>query len=269
MLDTGEVLRYLECSAGPLGIRHLNRLIRSYVRKVPWESVTRIVQHASLEPALCPRWPEAFWHDAIRHGTGGTCFESNYAFSQLLQQLGYTGYLTINDMGTQRGCHSAILLHLDRRKLLVDIAIPLLVTLQIDPTRITRRSTWLHSYTVQPDGADRYQILRSRHPKRNIYTLLDTPVPEAGYRQVVARDYEQTGLFLDRVIIVKIIGERLWRFSSADQPFRLESFGQHDRQEIEVPSEHAAAILSEHFGMPEERIAAALQAVNRRSRFPV
>ena len=249
------ILEFLNYSPGPPGLRQLNRLIQAYTRKVPWESVFRIAKRASTpDPALCPRWPDEFWQDAINLGGGGTCFESNYTFFQLLQQLGYNGYLTVNDMGEERGCHAAIIVQLGERKLLVDVGIPLLAALPIDPGRVTRRSTWLTTYSVRPDGTDRFQILRTHHPKPNIYTLLDTPVSDADFRRVLAQDYGEGGRFLDRVIVVKVIGERLWRFSSSELPYRLETFGRDGKQEIPLPPEQAAAVLAETFHMDAQKI---------------
>ena len=57
-------------------------------------------------------------------GTGGTCYESNYSFFGLLRRLGYTGYLTLNDIGGAVGCHSAIVILLGGQKYLVDVGFP-------------------------------------------------------------------------------------------------------------------------------------------------
>jgi len=262
--STAGILAYLGCSPGTPGIRSLNRLVQAFIRKVPWESAFRIAKRA-VTPDLAqrPRWPDEFWRDAIQSGGGGTCFENNYAFFCLLRSLGYTGYLTVNDMGEQRGCHAAIVILLDGRKYLVDVGIPLLTALPVDPGRATRRSTWLHGYTVQPDGArqdgaDRYQVLRSRHPKPNIYTLFDTPVSEPDYRRVVEQDYGEAGLFLDKVIVVKVIGERLWRFSSAEQPYCLEWFGKAERGSEPIPTGQVASAVANRVLMDEVKIEEAI-----------
>lgn len=41
---------------------YLNSLIRAYTRKVPWESVSRIIKrHKTIATVECPRWPGEFW----------------------------------------------------------------------------------------------------------------------------------------------------------------------------------------------------------------
>lgn len=262
MVDTREILNFLECRVEPPDVRALNRLLSAYIQKVPWESVFRIVKRAKTdETAQCPRWPAEFWRDAIQSGGGGTCFENNYAFYDLLRSLGFSGYLTINDMGEQRGCHAAIVIHLNAQKYLVDVGIPLLKILPIDSGRVTARSTWLHTYSIHPDGANRFQVLRSRHPKPNIYTLLDEPIREPDYRMAIELDYGANGLFLERVIVVKIIGKRLWRFSSTDQPYRLEWFDKAGQGSVPVPPDQVASVLADQFQMDKAKIQKALEIV--------
>jgi arylamine N-acetyltransferase len=196
--------------------------------------------------------------EALSLGTGGTCFENNLAFFTLLTTLGFTGYLTINDMGPQRACHTAMLISWQEQKYLVDVAIPLYCALPIHRDKITKRATPFHHYTIRPATADVFEIERSHHPKRNIYTLRDRPIPLAEYSSAVERDYEATGYFLDRVIIVKVIGDRLWRFSSLEKPYKLEGFDKMGKREKQLEPEDLPYLLAEHFGMSEAKIAAAL-----------
>ena len=240
-------------------MRYLNRLIQAYIRRVPWESVSRIIRrHTTTQTSECPRWPEEFWSETLSWGTGGTCFENNLAFFSLLSTLGFTGYLTINDMLDQRACHTAIIISWQGQKYLVDVAIPLHCALPVRGDEITKRSTLLHHYTIRPSGGGIFEIERSHHPKRNIYTLLDRPVPLDEYKAAVERDYEATGYFLDRVIIVKIINERLWRFNSLERPYKLEGFGKTSKEEIPLEPEGVSRSLAEKFGIAEAKVADAL-----------
>lgn len=256
---TGEILAYLGLTRKPPSVRCLNQLLRAYIRHVPWESASRIVRrHTTPETAQCPRGPEEFWTEAMSRGTGGTCFENNLAFYTLLTALGFEGYLTINDMLPTRACHTAIVLFLQGQKYLVDAAIPLHCVLPVHEDRLTKRSTAFHNYTVRPAGANVFEIERSHHPKRNIYTLIDNPVPLAAYQSAVERDYEQTGFFLDRVILVKVIENKLWRFNSAETPCKLEAFTKNSRQEELLEKEKLPHRVAKQFGIAEEIVAAAL-----------
>lgn len=255
-----EVLRTLDAPAARPSIRQLNRLIAAYARRVPWESASRIARRQHVAATReCPRWPAEFWSSALARGTGGTCFESNLAFRSLLSALGYSSVMTINDMGETRACHSALIVTLGGVRYLVDVGIPLHVAVRIDE-RISRRTGPFHTYSVCPDGPRRYQIERSRHPMRNIYTLFDQPVAEHDYTQATIDDYGEQGLFLNRVVLTKIIDNAVWRFSSSETPYRLECFTRAGKGEQPLPDD-CAAMLAQHFGMAVGIIRDALAAV--------
>ena len=257
------VLAFLDCPVAHPGIRQLNHLIHAYVRTVPWESAFRIARRQSAANAIeCARWPEEFWTDAMSRGGGGTCFESNYAFFALLQTLGYAGYLTINNMGDSIGCHTAIVLDLGGRRYLADVGIPLYRALLLDPAHVTRAAAPFHTYIVHPCDEQCFQIERTAHPKRTIFTLIDRPVSDATYRQALVDDYGENGLFLDRVIVNKVIGDKAWRFSSGERPYRFEVFDRQGRQEIAVPESQVVEVVADRFGMAAEVLSAALDATS-------
>lgn len=243
----------------------LNGLIRSHIRRVPWETVSRILRQDELrDPALCPRCPEQFWNEAFTQGNGGTCFENNYAFAALLGSLGYEGYLTINDLGEGSRNHCATSIVIGKRRYLVDVTLPIDVALPYSETDVTRRATPFHTFTVEPLGNRRYQVERTRHPNRRAYVLCDKTVSLDEYRRATAADYGPAGLFLDRVIVVKIKGNTFWRFSSSDRPWRIEGFDRAARHTIELPPDAVAKRVADHFGMHEQPIRQALQALEKK-----
>lgn len=255
---TDQILAHIGCVREKPSVLYLNRLIRAYIRHIPWESVSRIIKRqTNSETELCPRWPDEFWKEALEYGTGGTCFENNLAFFTLLNELGFNGYMTINDMESP-ACHTASIITLHGQKYLADITIPIQGALPIHPDQITRRSNEFHHYTIRPEDNSRYAIERSHHPKRRAFTLVDVPVPLEEYRNAVQMDYEETGYFLDRVVIVKVIDDRLWCFDSEDTPFKVEGFDKTGKQEVMLKINRLAKSLSETFGMDEDKIALAL-----------
>ena len=107
-----EVLAFLGVSGGRKpDLALLDELVAAYSRHVPWESASRIEKKADVlelgaraSGHAIARWPAEFWQSALERGTGGTCFESNYAFFALLVELGFAGYLTVNNMHPTTGC---------------------------------------------------------------------------------------------------------------------------------------------------------------------
>lgn len=262
---TRRALEYMEVSAGSPHAAGLNRLIEAYVRHVPWESVSRIIKRHAVAPhGACARLPVEFWNDAITFGGGGTCFEINYAFLGLLMALGYQGYMTVNDMGERRGGHAAIIILLNDSKYLVDVSIPIYCAVPIRLGAISRRYTRHHTFFVSHSGDHHYEVERTRHPKRKIYTLADLPVSPNTFERVVAADYGPGGQFLDRVIIVKMIRDTLWRFDGAVRPYVLEGYDRTGKHELPLHASTLPKRLGTHFAMDPGMIEAALAIIEHR-----
>lgn len=259
---TEKVLNHLECPRKAPTLHYLNRLIHAYIRKVPWESVSRIIKRRTTPDTRdCPRLPEEFWSDALQHGFGGTCYESSLAFYSLLMSLGYEGYLTVNDMGETRGCHAAITILFGGQKYLVDVTIPVHVAVRINPCRVTRRRTLLYNFALHPVRKNVYEVMRSHHPNRVAFTLIDVPVSLPDYHLILQNDYLETGYFNKSVVINKVIKNRTTRFFSDQKPYKLERFNRHGKRETPLRIKSLPRMLAETFHMPEGEIAVALSYI--------
>jgi arylamine N-acetyltransferase len=242
----------------------LNRLIHAYIRKIPWESVSRIVKRqTTAKVENRPRYPEEFWQSAMQDGFGGTCFESSLAFYSLLTELGYEGYLTVNNMGTTRACHAAIVVLLHGQKYLVDVTIPIHCAVRFDPRKATRRRIAFYNYEIRPTRGNFYEVMRSSHPNRHVFTLLDTPVNLRAYDTILENDYTEKGLFLTSVVMVKVIDNRTHRFFSDHQPYKLERFSRRGKTEMFLKPEILAYCLATVFEMPEDKISSALTWIQK------
>ncbi|MFN8421166.1 MAG: arylamine N-acetyltransferase [Anaerolineae bacterium] len=256
------VLAQLRVTPADPSVELLDRLLTAYTSTVPWESASRIAKKARTPNAADrPRFPDEFWHDALTAGTGGTCYESNYAFISLLTNLGYDAYLTVNDMNETIGCHTAIVVRIGAERWLVDAGFPLYAAIRLEEGMESQRESPFSLYTVRPEPEQRYSIWRAPHPAPYMFTLIDKAIPEADYRAVTERDYGELGLFLDRVVINKIIDGQSWRFNSKESLHSLQRF--EDGMRYDHPFEEPTAQkLSAHFGVAEEVLQKALDALN-------
>jgi hypothetical protein len=258
------VLQFLGIDRHPPSLNAIDELLTAYTRKIPWESMSRIHRKATI-PQTPHLMPDAFWESAMTHGTGGTCYESNYALFTLLKALGYEGHLTINNMSEKIGCHSAIMLRIEDVWYLVDVGMPFHVAIPIHPAQKTQRCGQFHSYNITPQMNDMYVVERTNHPKPYCYTLINKPVSETVYQHILIRDYGDTGLFLDRGIITKVIDDRIWRFDSDTRPFQIEIFlgFSSDKlyQFLGKTLADSAQGLAQAFGMSEQIILSALKQV--------
>ena len=246
--------------SSPPNLTTLRQLLNRYTRTVPWESASRIVRRARYKHAAdCAILGAEFWESHFTLGTGGTCYESNYAFFALLLRLGYDGYLTINDMGATIGCHSAIVLLLDGQKVLVDVGLPLQAVLPLHADQTTISDSAFLRYTAEPQDGDRYQILQQPHPRSQAFQLVDTPVADADYRAIAVHDYRhEGGQFLNEIVISKVVDEQLWRFNSDERPLRLQQFVDGQRRDHPLGGD-VAGELAAKFGLARDTVAEAIE----------
>ncbi len=260
---TERILRHLGMGTAPRPDHAtLQSLVTAYTRTVPWESASRIVRRAQHDAqADCAVYGADFWQRHFALGSGGTCYESNYAFFGLLLRLGYRGYLTLNNMSSSIACHSAIVVLLDGRRYLVDVGYPVHAVLPLDITRKTELAHPILNYTIEPRGDGRYEIQRQTTRDIHGFMLIDQPVPDADYRAVGIHDYRRDGgQFLNEVVIHKVVDGKLWRFNSDQRPFRLQQFVDGERRDHPLGASPAADVAAK-FGLDEGLVAEAMRLV--------
>ena len=212
--------------------------------------------------ADCALLGEAFWESHFAQGTGGTCYESNYAFFGLLRWLAYEGYLTINDMDATIGCHSAIVVLLDGGKYMVDVGYPIhaLLPLLLEGESLARSA--FMDYSVEPLGECRYAIWREIQARTRAFQLNDRAIADADYRAIAVGDYRHDGgQFLDKIVIHKAVDGELWRFNGDERPYRLQRFVDGERRDYALGDDPAAELAAK-FGMAREVVAEALAALD-------
>lgn len=256
------VLRYLGVPAPRHDRAWLDILVQQYGQRVPWESASRIARTATQPAAQRPQLPEPFWQRALTLGIGGTCFESNAALSALLATLAFDGVLTINDMDDTRGCHTALIVSLATGRVVVDVGYPIYAALPLDAGAASSASPWFR-YEVVPVGERRYRLENHPHPAPYLFDLIDVPVSPDAYADALRRDYQPGGLFLDRVVLRKVVDGQVWRFTSHERPWHLQCFVDGTRVDHPLAQDvdEAAPHLARHFGVDAGTIRTALAAV--------
>lgn len=247
----------------PPDLSTLRLLLERYTRTAPWESASRIARRAAhTDSADCILLGEAFWESHLAQGTGGTCYESNYAFFALLGRVGFEGYLTINDMDSAIGCHSAIVVLLDGRKHLVDVGYPLHAILPLLEGQESTAESPFMRYTAKPLPERRFEIWRDVPRHERIFQLKDIAVGEAEYQATTLHDYRRDGgQFLNEVVIHRVIDDQLWRFNSDERPLRLQQFVAGQRHDHILGDDPAGEVAGK-FGIAREVVAEAFRATD-------
>ncbi len=222
----------------------------AYCSTVPWESVSKIVKKASSdETKNCLRLENEFWTSAFQYGTGGTCYESNWAFFCLLQDLGFNGYLTINRVVDKTSVHSAIVIMISGKKYVVDIGYPTYAPIPVIENTATVSDSSPVRYHSTPASSNEYIIENFPHTKPYLYHLTDIPVSPGEYLELARKDYDEGGLFSDRIIMRKMINKVPTRFDSEDIPYNIHVLHNGEKTKTFIKAEDLIQRLSAHFNI--------------------
>ena len=265
------ILAHLGLPALPPDLDSLNRVLRAWSTRLPWESASRIARHQSPgRPEDYARAPEAFFADALRWGTGGTCFESNSALKALLEASGFRADMTFCAMETATvDPHCALVVPLDGQVYLADVGFPVSAALRLDPGGPTTIQTPVYRFTAEPDGPGRWAVRRfsGSYASLCFWIQADDPVDADRFRARLLRDHAPDGLFLDEVIVHRLDGEQVWYFSERRGLVRR-TRGREDPLLItDRVRPHLDAVLSRFFRMDRAVIRAALDRLHRQAEF--
>jgi arylamine N-acetyltransferase len=255
------ILAYLELTAQPPSIDFLNEILAAWSRRIPWESASRIARHQIPgTPETYARIPEAFFRDALRLGTGSTCFESNLALGALLQSLGFICTLAFCDMSDEyENPHCAVIVRDGRKLYLADAGYPIPAVLPLDNRQSTRVDVPVYTYFADPLEENCWKIHRTSGTiEGDCFTLKALPVDDVTFWNRLLRDHEPDGLFLEQVIISKHADDQIVRYSPDKGLIRRYSGFEEPVTLTAEQQEKLSATLAEQFGMNESVIRAAL-----------
>jgi arylamine N-acetyltransferase len=263
---TANILQHLRIKRYPPTLEYLQELMTAYCSNVPWESVSKIVKkNSSGNSEDCLRLENEFWTSAFQYGTGGTCYESNWAFFCLLQNLGFNGYLTINKVVDKTGVHSAIVIVISDKKYIVDVGYPTYAPIPVIEEADTVSDTLPIMYRCTPGSSNEYIIEKFPHPKPYLYHLRDLPVNTRDYLKTASKDYEEGGLFSDRIVIRKLINKVPTRFDSEDIPYNVHTLQNGDKVRTFIKDEELTERLSNCFSLNRRMIDQAFMVLNQRN----
>lgn len=215
------ILEHLRVASAPPSLDLLHRVLLAWAQRIPWESASRIARHQHPgTPEVYARAPDAFFAHALQLGTGGTCFESNLALRSLLDRLNFNTTLAFCDMRTDTpDPHCAVVVTLDDAQYLADAGYPIPGALLLDSEVATAINTPVYRYCAHPIRAEQWQIQRQwghqhdRPHAQTVFSVATTPIPLDRFIARLQADHAPDGLFLDKVIMHRVHGESIWRYS--------------------------------------------------------
>jgi arylamine N-acetyltransferase len=258
------ILQHLKVKRSPPTLEYLQELMTAYCSNVPWESVSKIVKKKLCDQTKnFLRLENEFWTSAFQYGTGGTCYESNWAFFCFLQNVGFDGYLTINNIIDKSSVHSAIVIIIKGKKYVVDIGYPTYAPIPVDEEAVAVSDNLMINYRCTPVSSKEYIIENFPHPKPYLYHLSDIPVHPKDYLKIANDDYGEGGLFSDRIIIRKMINKVPTRFDSEDIPYNIHTLQNGEKLKTFIKEEDLIRRLSDHFILNRQIINQAFIILNK------
>ncbi len=270
--EVGAALEFLEVERAAPSRQFLTRLQRAYKVRVPWETASRVVRASEVrELEERPRRPPEFWALAMEQGSGGTCFESNYAFWALLQGLGFEVALHVNDMPQDQliACHSSLVVAVDGERYLTDVGMGMQLVAPVPLRASGTGSAGGPEFRndVRRVASNRWRLEIDGTPERLrlaaglVYEFVDRAWSVEAYDAHVVRDYGAEGLFLDAVRVTRTSEDgSVVRLSPPDVLVRFD--GERWSEEALGISGDLPSRVAELVGLPEELVERAFEVLD-------
>ena len=149
------------------------------------------------------------------------------------------------------------------KKYIVDIGYPTYAPIPVLEEVVTVTDSLPINYRCTPASSREYIIENFPHPRPYLYHLTDIPVNPADYLQTASKDYEEGGLFSDRIVIRKVINRVPTRFDSEDIPYNIRILQNGEKLKTFIKSEDLIERLSDHFNLNSKLIRQAFLILNK------
>ena len=257
----GRYLRLLGVDDPKPDLATLSQLTNAHLLAVPFENVTAILRRrmhlGRPVPPLDPEDLLAAWEQ--KRG-GGLCFEVADTFNRLLVALGFRSRVVLGFI-TFLGSHQAILVEVEERRYLVDVAngAPFFEPIPLDrPTEIRRAGL---AYRFYPgDAAETWQQDRWIDGAWTPFCRYELGPPDPSQRAAAFQRHHTpgTGWVVGRLTLARCTEDAVYRLR--DQEFtRFTAQGKHT-ESITQP-EARSRLVTEVFGLPGLPVEDAVRAL--------
>jgi arylamine N-acetyltransferase len=244
-------LSILEVEEEPPSLGHLCRLVRSQLRRVPFENVSKLflkkTEGADFIPSL-----EAHL-DGIEHRQfGGTCYANNPHFGGLLRYLGYDVNMCGAEM-SRPDVHIVNIVRVDGCEYLVDVgyAAPFYEPMPTDLDHDLEIAWGTNRYVLHPKddhGRSRMDLWRDGKLVHG-YRVDSAPRDISHFERVIRDSYDESATFMNILVIERFFRERSLRFHNFNRtestPDRTSTVHLGDLDQLAVSVEAHAGIRAD------------------------
>jgi len=252
------LLSHLGLAPEPPSLDYLNRLVREHQLRVPFETLTKLLDY---EPGLASGCflphPELYVDRIVRRGAGGVCWTLARGFRSLLTELGFDASLMMMNPG-----HCCVRVELPEGPHYADVgyAAPLFRAYPLFESFALETHSEAFDYRVRPEG-----IVVARRPGPT-KQLDPTPrrLKDLTASIATANDWSMPHSFLHRLIYARTVGGVFTSFRDGTLTRYLPG-----RPEVTaVDAEAAPRVLAQVFGVDPDLVRAAAAVRSRYGRPP-
>lgn len=202
-------LRLLDVPRRPPTLDALRELVHAHVCRVPFENVSKILNHRTLGLTGLPGLAR-FLDGIERFRFGGTCYTNNFYLNRLLAALGYDVMLCGADM-TNPDAHLVNIVEQDGRPYLVDggYGAPFLTPLPLDLDHDQVIQNGDERFVLKPrneEGRSRMEQYRG-DSQTHQYEVKPVPRQIAEFETIIADSYRPDAMFMNMLRLVRVFPE--------------------------------------------------------------
>ena len=241
----------------------LDPLHAAYLANVPFENATKLIKVARAGVAgAAMRGPVEFWEEHLRWGSGGTCFSSAAAYQFLLRYAGFTSRVLYCQLpASDEDAHTALLVNVEGRSVLVDGGYALPATVPLPDTAAIRRATDYYDIEIRRGVEDEYLVFsEDDRGQRFRYRFTLQEVGEPAYLQSWRKTFLPKAPYMRRLALGRFRDGVRYLYKDKD-PGAIFVISRRGEEARPLPG-NPIPTLSKTFGIPRPLLEAAQKALD-------
>lgn len=206
--ETFEFLSDFRFDGHKPSLEHIAEISR-YFSRLPYENISKILKRAEAKGHARLRLPDEVTHDHLAWHMGGTCFSLSYFLSGIYTILGYEAQPLICHLNWGKNTHSAITIHFDGARYLVDPGYMVFRPLPLNKTNVQSRLSSETGLSLRFDPElDEYAVYtyRQRQFVRR-YRFNDQPVSWKSFASFWEASFNLPGM--DDLTLTRVEGKEM------------------------------------------------------------
>lgn len=236
------------------------RLIATSFAQLPYENLTKILrEHQTRQADDLRRLPSEILSEHTRLGTGGTCFSLTWTLLHLVRALGLRAEPILADRRYGPDTHSALLVWMDGRKLLLDPGYLLVDAVPMPEQNTLLVPTSFHEVQLEAQQQGERLSLSTIHQQKSTYRLTYKTKPVDTAEFLRAWDASFNFDMMGYPVLSRIVEGKLYYLQKQSLLVR----SRETSERVEVATDNMVETIHQVFGIDAAVASQSLQALRR------